>query len=134
MSFEIIEGKELLCRYGLAILECNKVEMYMGAILKKNSESTIPDNFGPKISLVEKYIKNKDVISSLNQLNSDRILLAHGFAVKNSDNNIYLVAIKDGKVKNSPKLTEESLLNIYTRAVGISSSLQNLGKLQNIEW
>jgi hypothetical protein len=52
MSFEIIEEKELLAKYGLAILECNKVEMFVGAILQKNNES-VPDNFGPKIDLVD---------------------------------------------------------------------------------
>jgi len=135
MPFEIPpEKKELLAEYGRAVLECNKVEMYVGAILKQNKEPDIPDNFGPKIRLIDKYIVYKKLVPDIEKLNLDRIRLAHSFAINNSDGTSYLVLIKDGKAKNSPMLTERFLQDISNRAFNIGALLQSLGNLKHIEW
>jgi hypothetical protein len=120
---------KLLAYYGAVISECNKVESYVAEIIKQKGKllnanqklinSLLNKFFGKKIELLSDLIDNKDLIVKLNQLNSDRVFLAHGFSLHLKDKEIHLIL----PLKKPFKISEESLQDIFSRACDISNSL-----------
>lgn len=127
MIIEEIKYQPLLARYGMAVSECNKAEIFLGHLIFQKKlnlklEKILALTLGAKIKEYRKHFGEKEIklLSNLDNLNRDRILLAHGFSI---EQNGKLFIWHNGKLID---LNDPMLDDIYTKANLLSKTLEGL--------